>query len=275
MSNSNPFTGAWLVSEYVYTPVGELVGVVRQQRKLNLHDDVVCVVQMCAPIEPAAHLTGEAERVAQVMNQRVGKFVFDLKLVGRARHYLGEDVLGGGFSWRDGVLTARGVWTRFGFNFTSFSILIKKDLQVTGGKFFIANREICTIVGLATPEDQGYPAFGAPPTAVAQSELSADCGGVLHSIAPDGTALCEKQIDANVLNELDLARFLHAEKPGFVRGRMQRYGALCEVEAATAPGKCVSWLDIDDGWVRAGLRKWFVDEKLSKVEVYTLAEAHK
>jgi hypothetical protein len=275
MSTSTSFTGSWLVSEYVYTPAGEFVGVVRQRRALQPLGDVIRVIQVCEPLELApevrrtvlnrqtsnegqSRLTGQstaewcdANSVANIMNQRVGEFVFDLKIIGKARHYLGPDVLGGGFSWRDGVLTARGLWPNFGYNFTSFSILLHPRKQFTGGKFFTANREICTIVGLATPEDEGYPAFAGTLSAGGFS-------GTLYEIAPDGTELERRELTVD------------GGRRSMVGGQSFSYGPLTETEAVAAPGQTVSTLEIADGDFCAGLRKWTRDEKLEKVEVWTL-----
>jgi len=100
------FVGDWLVSEYLYTPAGEFAGIIRQRRQLQPQGDVIRVVQICESMIVADDISNDAKKVVDVMNKRVGEFVFDLKLVGKARHYLGDDVIGGGFSWRDGVLTA-------------------------------------------------------------------------------------------------------------------------------------------------------------------------
>jgi len=148
---TSSFIGSWLVSEYLYTPAGEFAGIIHQRRLLQPQGDVIRVIQHCEPVIVANGISEQAQATINIMNKRVGEFVFDLKLVGKARHYLGEDVIGGGFSWRDGVLTAKGLWTRFGYNFTSFSMLLNPKRQVTGGKFFIANEEVATIVGLAVP----------------------------------------------------------------------------------------------------------------------------
>jgi hypothetical protein len=104
------FLGDWLVSEYLYTPAGEYVGLIRQRRKLQPQEDRIRVIQICEAVQAADGVSAQAAAVAAVMNRRVGVFVFDLKLAGKARHYLCEDVVGGGFLWREGVLTARGFW---------------------------------------------------------------------------------------------------------------------------------------------------------------------
>ena len=102
------FVGDWLVSEYLYTPAGEFAGVIRQRRQLQPQGDVIRVIQYCEPVIVSEKVSTQAQATIDIMNKRVGEFVFDLKIVGKARHYLGEDVIGGGFSWRDGVLTAKG-----------------------------------------------------------------------------------------------------------------------------------------------------------------------
>lgn len=256
--NTQPssFLGSWLVSEYVYTPAGEYAGVIHQRRQLQPQGDVIRVIQICKPVKAAEGISERAREVVEIMNKRVGEFVFDLKLVGKARHYLGEDVVGGGFSWMDGVLTARGMWTRFGYNFTSFSMLLNPRRQVTGGKFFLANEEIATIVGVAVPEEEGYPVLEPTPP-------NGNYHGERYLISPDGELLETSVVTANdiAFNETEV-----------MRGRQKRYGALREIEAVTAPGETVSWLEVNDettGMI-AGLCKWNRDEKLHRVHVYVM-----
>ncbi|MBL8091294.1 MAG: hypothetical protein JNJ43_13250 [Anaerolineales bacterium] len=250
------FIGSWLVSEYLYTPVGEYVGVIHQRRQLIPKDDVIRVIQHCEPVKVTTELSENAKETLEIMNKRVGEFVFDLKLVGKARHYLGEDVIGGGFSWRDGVLTARGFWTRFGYNFTSFSILLNPKRQVTGGKFFIANQEVATIVGVAVPENEGYPELS-------DSKISGDYKGERFLISPDGELLETMEVTANETTFTD--------KDG-MRGNEKKYGALTETETVDAPGQTTSAIEVVDnvsGSI-AGIWKTFRDEKLSQVYVYVL-----
>jgi len=269
------FLGDWLVSEYIYTPAGDYVGVVRQRRRLQpLAAGKIRVIQICEPVETAVNLSPKGEQVAAIMNKRVGEFVFDLQLAGQARHYLGPDVIGGGFSWREGALTARGLWPGFGCNFTSFSILLNPERQVTGGKFFVANEEIAAIVGAAVPEAQGYPEMTAdrrPPTA---EELTADrrpptavnyagYQGHRYFIAPDG-----ELVETAAIN--DYGRI--AQEIEAAPGREKWYGPLREVEAVTGPGETLSLIEIHDPAARAiaGLGKRFRDEKLRGVELYIL-----
>ncbi len=260
MTNQNTsFIGSWLVSEYVYTPAGEYVGVIRQRRQLIPNGDVIRVIQISEPVEAANEISEDAKAVVEIMNQRVGEFVFDLKLVGKSRQYLGEDVIGGGFSWRDGVLTARGLWPRFGYNFTSFSILLNPTRQVTGGKFFIANQEAATIVGVAVPENDGYPEM-------IDRKISGKYQGERFSISPNGDLL-----ETTTLESDSLLSDLHEQAPA-LHMKEKKYGPLLEVEAVTAPGETVSLLEVRDYATDtiAGLAKWFRDEKLHRVQVYIL-----
>ncbi|GEM_PF-551357 len=256
MNTKTSFIGSWLVSEYLYTPAGEYVGVIHQRRQLIPKDDIIRVMQHCEPVKANANLSEHAKNTLEIMNKRVGEFVFDLKLVGKARHYLGEDVIGGGFSWRDGILTARGLWPRFGYNFTSFSILLNPTRQVTGGKFFIANQEVATIVGAAVPESEGYPEL-------MDTRISGNYKGERFSISPDGELLETMQITANETTFTD--------KDG-MRGNEKKYGALTEIETVDAPGQTTSAIEVVDnasGSI-AGIWKTFRDEKLSRVQVCIL-----
>lgn len=256
MSQPASFLGAWLVSEYVYAPSGEYVGRVRQKRILQPQGETIRVIQHCAPIEPAESLSAETQKVIETMNARTGEYVFDLKMSGKARRYLGPDVLGGGFSWMEGVLTARGIWPRFGYNFTSFSILLTPRRQVTGGRFFIANQEAAVIVGAATPEDEGFPSL--QPLASLEGAQ-----GEQFVLSPEGELLETLPISASALAFEEIAP---------LTGRIRRYGALREIEAVSAPGETLSWLEVSDAQsgMAAGLRKRIRDEKLHSVEVYVL-----
>ncbi|MFN3492343.1 MAG: hypothetical protein ACK40V_09010, partial [Anaerolineales bacterium] len=233
MNTKISFIGSWLVSEYVYTPAGEYVGVIHQRRQLIPKDDVVRVVQHCEPVKVTTELSQNAKDTLEIMNKRVGEFIFDLKLVGKARHYLGEDVIGGGFSWRDGVLTARGLWPRFGYNFTSFSILLNPTRQVTGGKFFIANQEVATIVGVAVPENEGYPEM-------IDAKISGNYKGERYSISPDGELL-----ESTILESGSLLSDLKEQAPS-LQMREKNYGPLLEIEAVASPGLTVSLLEVRD-----------------------------
>lgn len=260
MCASSAFIGSWLVTEYVYTPAGEYVGCIHQRRILQPHGDIIRVTQICEPVQAVAHISDQARAAVEVMNQRVGEFVFDIRLVGQARHYVGEDVIGGGFSWKDGVLTARGVWPRFGYNFTSFSFHIRARRQVTGGTFSIANQDIVIIVGVATAEGDDFPCLPQ------EFCVSYDASGVRHLISPDGTLLATDSITAS-----DVA----FAETGLIHGRAKQYGALREIHMVSAPGEIVTAIEVHDSvsGCLTGVRKIVRDEVLHQVQVYVLTNA--
>jgi hypothetical protein len=262
MRDSKPsFSGRWLVSEYVYTPHGEFVGIVRQQRWVELTDapDRLQIIQICEPVVRQLKISSDAQTVADVMDRRTGEFVFDLFVDGQSRHYLGPDVVGGGFSWKDGVLTARGMWPNFGFNFASFSILTTSTRQVTGGRFYQANREICTIVGVAAPVTQGYPSFSH--TEIHQGMWQ----GKQDSIAPDGSNIRSETVtwaDISAVEEQ-------------VSGCAHSYGVLHEVEGTMAPGKHLSAMRVTDhqAGILTGVHRVYVDEQLAQFNVFIMGGA--
>jgi hypothetical protein len=255
MNTPPSFIGDWLVSEYLYTPAGEYVGVICQRRRLQPHGEVIRVVQICEPVQIAEGISPQAQEVVSIMNRRVGEFVFDLRPVGRARHYLGPDVIGGGFLWCEGVLTARGMWPRFGCNFTSFSILLNSRRQVTGGKFFLANQQIATLLGVAGPVSEGFP--------VIEPVSSPRCfRGFCQVISPAGELL---ENFAVTNEDIDATR-------SRMQGNVKHYGALTEWEAVADPGQIVSAVEVSDqvsGQI-AGFWKIVQDEKLYQVWVYML-----
>lgn len=252
------FLGDWLVSEYVYTPAGEYVGVVRQRRRLEPAADRIRVVQVCEPVATVADLSLWGQETAALMDRRVGEFVFDLAVVGRARRYLGPDVIGGGVTWSEGVLTARGLWPRFGYNFTSFSFLLASDRQVTGGRFAIANRPVAVIVGVAGPAAQGYPQLLPP--------MPQSYAGPRTTVAAQGELLDEASVVA-----ADLLSELQRQAPAW-QGRCETFGPLLEAEGVAGPGETVSLLAVVDAAAGGlvGLAHWRRDELLDRVQVYRL-----
>jgi len=230
--------------------------VIHQRRQLQPKNDVIRVIQHCEPVIVADNVSARVQTTIDIMNKRVGEFVFELKIVGKARHYLGEDVIGGGFSWREGVLTAKGLWPNFGYNFTSFSMLLNPNRQVTGGKFFHANEEVATIIGLAVPEDEGYPDF-------VDGEMAETYKGERWTISLEGELMDTTSITTNAHTFID--------KEGMC-GNEKQYGALREMEMVNAPGQTISAIEVTDhasGSI-AGIWKKYQDEKLNQVEVYLL-----
>ena len=253
---TSSFIGNWLVSEYLYTPSGEFVGIIHQQRKLQPADDSIRVIQITEPVQLTDSVSSNGKETAALMDKRAGGSIFDLKLVGRSRQYLGPDVIGGGFSWQDGILTARGIWPNFGYNFTSFSMLLNPRRQVTGGKFYTANQEVATIVGLAVPEEEGYPEF-------VDGERSNNFRGERSAISPDGELVETKILESETLLP-EIQKQTHVIQ--------KQYGALREIEMGTAPGETISAIEVTDhaSGIIAGIWKRFRDEKLKQVDVYLL-----
>lgn len=143
------FTGDWLVTEYVYNPDGTFAGEIQQRRKLQRRDDgTTRVVQQCTP---------DVRLAEHIMAAFAGEWVFDLTREGRTRRYHGPDVVGMGLAWGESCITGRGVWTRFGHNFTSFGVMVLPHRQITGGKFYNANELVANIFGVAVPETQDAP----------------------------------------------------------------------------------------------------------------------
>lgn len=146
---SDNFTGRWLVTEYVFNPDGSFAGVVKQKRHLeHLSDTRLRVIQDCEP---------SSDLVNHPMNRFRGFWEFDLEVNGHHREYLGKDVIGTGFSYGEKTMIGQGVWTRFGYNFTSFGFLLTPHRQLTGGTFFHANQMVARIVGVACPETKDSP----------------------------------------------------------------------------------------------------------------------
>ena len=169
---SDPFAGAWLVTEYVHDPDGRLAGIVRQRRTLEATaPGVIRVTQVCEPEGLDGH----------PMQDFAGTWVFDLRTDGARRIYEGPDVVGHGYEWSPGAMTGRGVWPRFGHTFESFAVLVAPDRQLTGGFFGLAGRSVADIVGAAEPDSGSWPALdltAAPP------EVPARGPGVRREVGP-------------------------------------------------------------------------------------------
>ena len=169
---SDPFAGAWLVTEYVHDPDGRLAGIVRQRRTLEATaPGVIRVTQVCEPEGLDGH----------PMQDFAGTWVFDLRTDGARRIYEGPDVVGHGYEWSPGAMTGRGVWPRFGHTFESFAVLVAPDRQLTGGFFSLGGRPVADIVGVAEPDSGSWPALdltAAPP------EVPARGPGVRREVGP-------------------------------------------------------------------------------------------
>ncbi len=272
------FLGAWLVSEYVYNPDGSFAGINRQRRELHtLENGHIRVTQTC---NPASELESHA------LGRFRGEWVFDLSTDGRARRYHGPDVVGTGLTWGSGVMTGRGFWTRLGFNFTSFGMLATPQRQLTGGKFHAAGELKANIVGIAvsgeTAEGQ-YPVFGA---ATRPEQVTGRWGGTLRSLAADGrlegeSAFWRRYAGGGWEESGRYATWAFGPAPdsGIQRlvcealsGLSKQTGPMLEAELAAGTDTILELMEIldADGGNLLGLRKWFVDHALARVEFYHL-----
>jgi hypothetical protein len=157
-TRSDGVVTSWLFSEYVYDPDGNFVGILQQRRRLEAQaNGATRIYQSCVPrLKSDAHPLRALE----------GEWIYDITREGRIRRHVGPDVVGTGLKWGPDALTLRGVWPRFGHNFTQFSIHIAPNRQVTGGKVFNAGECIANLIGIGVPEVIGtespYPTFTNP-----------------------------------------------------------------------------------------------------------------
>jgi hypothetical protein len=282
------FLGAWLVSEVVFNPDGGLAGVVHQRRVLHRAEEGrIRVTQTMRP-EPALN--------KHAMGAFRGTWVFELVSDGRARRYLGPDVVGTGLSWGNGAITGSGVWPRFGHNFSSFGVLLSPERQLTGGKFFNAGELVANICGLAVADPaQGegpfeactFPEFAQPWRA---SEISARWQGNCRTVNADGSPAGERtltrQLRADQLDEGEGLRLTFAPQPGRAvlsgqlgptpaHGVAKRSGWLFELELYTPDGHAVHMMDLLDPASRTllSIRRQLKDHVLTHIEIATLHPA--
>lgn len=272
MTNAAAFLGAWLVSEYVFDR-GHLAGVIRQRRELRRRaDGAIEVLQRC---EPDAGLAGHPMQAFR------GEWVFVLRPDGRTRRYLGPDVLGEGLTWGDGALTGRGVWPRFGYSFTSFSVMAVADRQITGGSFFAGGDRIANVIGLAVPETPGarYPDFEGPAW---PSAVSNRWRGSRRTLAGDGALVGEAEVERIYADEAGYHEpgFSLALRPegerlfasGALTGIGTRAGWMLELAGVDASGAAMDILDVVDpaGGYLISLRRRMRGHAVEQVEVVRL-----
>ena len=275
MTTQPAFLGSWLVSEYVYNSDGAFAGIVRQRRELRRRQDGdLDVIQTCVP---------GPELAGHPMAEFSGERIFTLRVDGRARRYLGPEVIGNGLGWGEGALTGRGVWPRFGHNFTSFSVMPAPDRQITGGQFFNAGERIANIVGLAIPEAPGadYPTFSGHtwPGAVASRWQ-----GARRRVDRSGTVLDEIPVareyaGSERYHEPDFevsfrARGARLAIAGTLNGIARRAGWMLE-GTGVAGSDAVDFIDVFDpqGGNLISVRRWTRDELLHRVEIVMLKRA--
>ncbi len=274
------FLGSWLVSEYVYNPDGSFAGIIHQKRDLEkLSNGHIRVTQHC---QPSSNLA------THPMGRFIGKPVFDLSVEGRIRHYHGPAVLGTGLTWGDGAMTGRGLWTEFGYNFSSFAVQPNPERQITGGKFFMATEMAANIVGLAMPASANadYPEFIGTQWA---GEVAKVWRGECRQCRPDGAVLAEKAVgriytDPCRWEEDDSAIELSDERTGYrvtgnyrsneLLGFAKRYGWMLEMELVMTKSNAVV-CETQEILENAGknlivMRRWYKNQTLETLEIIRL-----
>lgn len=274
---SEEFLGVWLVSEYVYNPNGRFAGIIKQRRVLEkLANGRLRLSQHCMPSES---LYGHP------LAQFSGTPVFEMSIDGRLRRYHGPAVVGSGLSWGEGALTGRGVWPQFGHNFHSFAVLPGNEIQLTGGKFFNATQMIANIAGVAIPEEGAvdYPELNrvyAAETAVWQGSVTTFLAkGTLIGKKPHRRVYLacrqshihwhDESADWDLQEDGD--RYHAVSKQ--LQGIAKRYGPLLEIEAVNKKGLLLEHLELLDTAHNhlIGIRRWYQDDELEKVEILRLA----
>ncbi len=209
-----------------------------------------------------------------------GESVFRLRMDGRVRRYLGPDVIGSGLTWGAGVLTGRGMWPQFGHNFTSFSIMVAPDRQITGGQFFNAGEMVANIIELAIPEGSGagYPelvGLGWP------ADIAGRWIGTRREVTGAGAIVTETRVEREYSGEAGYAesgftltlvdRGSRWSARGTLTGIAKRTGWMLET-AGVSGESFVQVLDVLDpqGGNLVSLRRWLRNESLASVEVLRL-----
>jgi hypothetical protein len=283
MSQSDTFLGSWLVREYVYNPDGSLAGTVRQRRELaRLANGRIRVTQHCQP---------DPELDGHPMGRFTGSPVFELSVEPPYRYYHGPAVVGTAVSWRDGVMTGRGLWPDFGHNFRSFAILATPERQLTGGKFFNASQMVANIAGLALPEETAgdWPTLDGPDW---PGELAQEWTGTVETVQA-GSMVSEKrplhrrygpgQSWQDEVEEGSATRW--QLKPDEQRYRLtgqqadvpllgigKQFGRLLEIEAIAGFNTIIELMELLDSTSRhlVGLRRRFIDNELAEVDIIRL-----
>ena len=270
---ADKFLGAWLVTEYVFTPAGVYLGHIRQRRELRqLANGAIRVLQVCEP---------EARLAEHPMGRFAGEWIFDLTVAGRQRLYHGPAVIGSGRTWGEGIMLGEGLWPDFGYNFHSFSVLAAPERQLTGGKFFAANEMIANIVGVAVPEADGvsWPTLALSPasfTFAGQGEqVVTDAAGVSTRRALERQIVADGHIrDGDLLSLVWAAEVDRFVVTGVgpageqLQGLAKRYGPMREAILYGTPGEMIAQMEIvDEVSGRAiTLRHWRQNHSSARVE---------
>jgi len=253
---SDSFIGSWLVSEYVYDPDGSPVGVVKQRRQLErLSGGRLRVIQDC---EPAPSLSGHP------MERFAGHHEFTLSVEDNLRRYGGPAVIGSGLALGPKAIVGRGMWPNFGHNFTSYGVVPAMQLQLTGGKFFVASEMVANVVGVAIPDggDDAWPTLTGPewpgevsPSWAGQASVVTTRGAVVarHEVVRDyRPGAFEERSDAGTLRVTLESGLGGYQLTGYHAGQAQRgvakrYGPLLESEWVRDEGVVADAMEVLDG----------------------------
>jgi hypothetical protein len=198
-------------------------------------------------------------------------------------------------------MIGRGVWPHFGWSFTSWSVLVAPNRQLTGGRFHRGGSPMATIVGVAAPEKNGKAGGVSPRRSVTPSNDEAPALGEVkwpgqHAQAWRGR-LTRVDSQGNVIAEEPTWRryaspyqwyapafsaAFSAEGDawaleGAVAGRSlcgfsRRFGWMMESEAVVGDDTIVESMEVFDeteGHLVV-LQRWYVDQTLQRAEVMRL-----
>jgi hypothetical protein len=272
---SENFVGCWRVSEYVFDANGSFVGVIEQRRQLmSLPNGRIRVTQHCTPkLSDAKH----------AMNAFAGEWIFEMSRHGRKRLYHGPDVVGLGLNWGEETITGRGVWTRFGHNFTSFGVMVNPRRQITGGKFYNASELVANIVGVAIVEDEKDHTFPKLDVTRQAHNFGSNWKGERRVFDTDGhlrnvSSVCDEIGEFGWKSGNNEIHFAQDEDrlrvSGAVRGIAKRFGCAIEmfavdVDSPNAQIESFAVLDSESQtWIEVAQKN--SDGKLASMEVTML-----
>ena len=290
--SEDAFSGAWRVRETVFSPSGQRLGEVAQRRVVEeAGDGRIRVLQHC---QPDAALREEGHPMAAFG----GEHVFTLSRQGAVRRYHGPAVLGGAMTIGEGAMVGRGVWPRFGWAFTSWSVLVAPDRQITGGRFHRGGTPMATIVGVAAPEKQwadlGRLAGATPENAAPRlgevrwpGERARTWKGTRCRVDGSGRIVSDEPVWRRYLSphewhghELTATFTARADAlalDGMIEGRplrgfARRFGWMIEAEAVLGDDTILESIEVFDescGHLVV-LQRWLVDQTLQRAEIARL-----
>lgn len=271
--------GAWRTTQYIYNPDGSFAGTIRQRRELfQLPNGNTRIIHYDTP---------QPELDGHPMSQFSGKRKVDVVNDGRARRYLGPDLIGSGLAWDEGVTAGQGLLPTYGHNFTSLAMQVDIERQLTWGRYYNATEAVATIIGIAVPErykgDPDWPALDGPHW---PHQVAIDWEGYRRTINPDGSQITQVPLKRHYDGQnwedglpdgkfaLQLAE--HGSRwmvSGAISGIAKQSGWLLEIEAHSEFGTCIKMAEVLDAEHKniVGIRRWYIDDILQTVEVVKLS----